>query len=172
MAAVRRTEKPDGVAFLLAQVGRHAAELFADRISSVGLTSAQAGIVRAIAVYPGQSQQALSARFQTLPSRMVALLDELEDRGYVERRRNPADRRLHALHLTPLGEKLMVTLSQLARQHELELTKNLTEHQRAVLAEALNVIAGDENLTAGVHPGYRTMDTPAASGRQDTQPRV
>ncbi|MDT7762204.1 MAG: hypothetical protein QOC63_1624, partial [Mycobacterium sp.] len=113
-----RNRGPGGVAFLLAQVGQHAADMFAERISPEGLTTAQAGIVRAISVEPGQSQQTLSSHFGLLPSRMVAFLDDLEERGYVERRRNPNDRRLHALHLTPQGEELMVRLSRLARQHE------------------------------------------------------
>jgi DNA-binding MarR family transcriptional regulator len=166
MCAARVGDRSGGVAFLLAQVGSHAAGMFAERISSLGLTPAQAGILRAIAAEPGQSQQALSARFGTLPSRMVALLDDLEDRGYIERRRNPTDRRLHALHLTAPGDKLMITLAQLARQHEQELTKGLTKTQRAALAEALTVIAHQHDLTAGVHPGYRTVDTTTSTRRR------
>jgi len=105
-AAGSRNHRPGGVAFLLAQVGQHAADMFAERISPEGLTPAQAGILAAISAEPGQSQQALSNHFGVLPSRMVAFLDDLEERGYVERRRNPTDRRLHALHLTAEGAAL------------------------------------------------------------------
>jgi DNA-binding MarR family transcriptional regulator len=158
-----RNHTPGGVAFLLAQVGQHAADMFAERISPEGLTTAQAGIVRAISVEPGQSQQALSSHFGLLPSRMVAFLDDLEERGYVERRRNPNDRRLHALHLTPQGEELMVRLSRLARQHEQLLTASLTPQQRTALQESLAIIAEEHGLTPGVHPGYRHL---AAAPRQ------
>ena len=108
----------DGVAFLLAQLGHHAAALFAERMARIELSPPHAGILRAIADQPGRSQQALSARLGMLPSRVVVYVDELEARGYVERRRNPNDRRLHALYLTAAGKRLMRKLSALARQHE------------------------------------------------------
>jgi len=152
-----------GVAFLLAQVGQHAADLFAERISSIGLTPPQAGILRVISREPGQSQQALSSRLGLLPSRVVAFIDDLEQRGYIERRRNPNDRRLHALHLTPHGEELMKQLSVLAREHEHQLTAGLSTPQRTALHESLQVIANQQNLTPGVHPGYRSL--PAAPRR-------
>jgi DNA-binding MarR family transcriptional regulator len=148
-----------GVAFLLAQVGQRAADLFAERISSVGLTPPQAGILRAIWQEPGQSQQALSTHLGLLPSRVVAFVDDLEERGYVERRRNPTDRRLHSLHLTPHGEELMKQLSTLAREHERQFTANLSPQQRDALHESLQIIANLQNLTPGVHPGYQSLQS-------------
>src|ERR1700730_17696811 len=127
------TEHVDGVAFLLAQLGDHAAALFAEQTATVHLPPPHAGILRAVASEPGRSQQALSARLGLLPSRVVAYVDELEDRGYVERRRNPSDRRLHALYLTAAGKKLMRRLSELARRHEPRLTAALNAGQRDVL---------------------------------------
>jgi DNA-binding MarR family transcriptional regulator len=162
-SARSRNHRPGGAAFLLAQVGQHAAEMFAERISPEGLTPAQAGILGAISAEPGQSQQALSNHFGLLPSRMVAYLDDLEERGYVERRRSPTDRRLHALHLTPAGEELMTRLARLARQHDQLLTAALTPQQRAALQESLAIIAEQHGLTPGVHPGYRHV--PAAPRR-------
>lgn len=164
-SARTRNHRPGGVAFLLAQVGKHAADMFAERISPEGLTPAQAGILRAISADPGQSQQALSNHFGLLPSRMVAYLDDLEERGYIERRRNPNDRRLHALHLTPQGEDLTARLSQLARQHDQLLTAALTPPQRAALQEALTIIAEQHGLTPGVHPGYRHLPAPRQNER-------
>ncbi|HZA12511.1 MarR family transcriptional regulator [Mycobacterium sp.] len=149
--------RTDGVAFLLAQLGQHAAQQFAERISALGLTPPHAGILRAIARHPGASQQALSGRLGLLPSRVVAYVDELEDRGYVERRRNPDDRRLHALHLTPSGEQLMKQLSELVRQHERGLTAGLSAAQRRTLNDLLGTLARQQGLTPGVHPGYRTL---------------
>jgi DNA-binding MarR family transcriptional regulator len=81
----------------------------------------------------------------------------LEARGYVERRRNPDDRRLHALHLTASGKQLMRKISTLARQHEGRMTAGLDEQQRATLRELLGTLAQQRGLTAHVHPGYRTL---------------
>jgi len=151
------SEHVDGVAFLLAQLGHHAAALFAEQIATIDLTPPHAGILRAIASEPGPSQQALSARLGLLPSRVVAYVDELEDRGYVERRRNPGDRRLHALYLTAAGKKLMRRLSELARRHEQRMTASLDAGQRDMLRDLLSTVAQDQGLTPHVHPGYRSL---------------
>ena len=145
------------MAFLLAQLGHYAATQFAEQMAAVDLTPPHAGILRAIASGPGGSQQALSEQLGLLPSRVVAYVDELEDRGYVERRRNPDDRRLHALHLTASGKKLMSKISDLARQHERRVTAGLDAGQRATLRELLTALAQERGLTPHVHPGFRTL---------------
>jgi DNA-binding MarR family transcriptional regulator len=157
VAAVSKGDRGDGVAFLLSQLGHHATALFATQIATIDLTPPHAGILRAIAAEPGRSQQALSAQLGLLPSRVVAYVDELEDRGYVERRRNPDDRRLHALYLTASGRKLMNKIGDLARQHERRLTAGLDTEQRATLRDLLATIADHQALTPHVHPGYRNL---------------
>ncbi|OBG29807.1 MarR family winged helix-turn-helix transcriptional regulator [Mycobacterium sp. 852002-51057_SCH5723018] len=151
------SDHPDGVAFLLAQLGHHAASLFAEQVATIELTPPHAGILRAIAAEPGRSQQALSAQLGMLPSRVVAYVDELEERGYVERRRNPDDRRLHALYLTASGKRLMRKLSELARQHELRFAATLDPEQYSTLRGLLATMAQQQGLMPHVHPGYRTL---------------
>ncbi len=153
------------MAFLLAQLGHHAATLFAEQMATIDLGPPHAGILRAIAAKPGRSQQALSAQLDMLPSRVVVYVDELEQRGYVERRRNPDDRRLHALHLTAAGKKLMRKLSEIARQHERRLTAALDTEQRTTLRGLLAAVAQQQGLTPHVHPGYRMLGRPAKPAR-------
>jgi DNA-binding MarR family transcriptional regulator len=162
--------RSDGVAFLLAQLGHHAAGLFAEAIAVIGLTPPHAGILRAIASEPGPSQQALSTQLGLLPSRVVAYVDELEDRGYVERRRNPNDRRLHALYLTTAGKKLMRRLSGLARRHEQRMTAALDAGQQQMLRDLLTTLARDQGLTPHVHPGYRGLGRGSQADRVKTMP--
>ena len=147
----------DNVAFLLSQLGHRSASVFADLIASIDLTPPHAGILRVIAAEPGRSQQALSGQLGLLPSRVVAYVDELEDLGYVERRRNPDDRRLHALYLTPSGKKALSKIGELGRQHERLMTAGLDTEQRDTLRQLLAVIAERQGLTPHVHPGYRTL---------------
>ncbi len=147
----------DGVAFLLAQIGHRAAEIFGELMEELDLTPPHAGILRAIAAAPGRSQQALSAQLGLLPSRVVTYVDELERRGYVERRRNPDDRRLHALYLTASGKRMMTKIGDRARQHERRLTAGLDAGQRADLRALLAIIAERQGLTPHVHPGFRTL---------------
>jgi DNA-binding MarR family transcriptional regulator len=145
------------VAFLLAQIGHHAAAMFATQMEELDLTPPHAGILRAIASEPGRSQQALSTQLGLLPSRVVAYVDELEERGYVERRRNPGDRRLHALHLTTLGKKLMSKIGERARQHDRLITAGLDSEQRETLHALLTTVAQRQGLAPHVHPGFRTL---------------
>ncbi|WP_101947443.1 MarR family winged helix-turn-helix transcriptional regulator [Mycobacterium sp. 3519A] len=147
----------DTVAFLLSQLGHRSASVFAELIASIELTPPHAGILRAIASEPGRSQQALSAQLGLLPSRVVAYVDELEDRGYLERRRNPDDRRLHALYLTAAGKKVLTKIAELGRQHERMMTAGLDGAQRDTLRELLSIVAEAQGLTPHVHPGYRTL---------------
>ena len=155
------------MAFLLAQLGHYAATLFAEQMASIDLTPPHAGILRAIASDPGRSQQALSGQLGLLPSRVVAYVDDLEGRGYVERRRNPEDRRLHALYLSASGKRLMKKIGDLARQHDRSLTAGLNDDQRETLRRLLGALAQHQGLTPHVHPGYRAL---GRAGRATLRP--
>jgi DNA-binding MarR family transcriptional regulator len=159
---------PSGSAFLLAQLGAHAAARFADRVSVLGLTPAQAGLLRLIAREPGQSQQAVARQLGTPPSRLVLLVDELEGRGLIERRRNPGDRRHHALYLTAEGGQFMKELGQAGAAHENDICAALDPAERQALNRLLSRIANQQGLTPGVHPGYRSR--PGLAGVSEAGP--
>lgn len=146
-----------GAAFLLAQLGAHAAGLFADRIARLDLTPAQAGLLRLLAASPGRSQRELAEQLGMPPSRFVPFADELEERGLIERRRNPTDRRLHALHLTESGQRMLVELRTVGAAHERQLCQTLSADERRQLTALLRRLAEHQGLTPGVHPGYRWM---------------
>ena len=149
--------RPTGAAFLLTQLGTHAARRFGERVAALDLTPPQAGLIRAVAQEGGRSQQALAAQLGTPATRLVALVDALEERGVLERRRNPDDRRLYAVHLTPAGEALRDDLGRVAGEHEDALLTALAPEERRTLAGLLGRVAAAEGLTPGVHPGYRDL---------------
>jgi DNA-binding MarR family transcriptional regulator len=142
-------------AFLLAQVGAHAASKFAERMGALGLTPPDAGILRLLRLTAGLSQQELAAKLGIHPSRLVALLDELERKGLVERKSNPDDRRQYSLHLTEKGTKTLEEIGHVAQQHQEALCAALTLEEREKLAELLRKIADQQGLSPMVHPGYR-----------------
>jgi DNA-binding MarR family transcriptional regulator len=148
-------------AFLLAQVGAHAAAKFAERLEPLGLTPAHAGILRLVLASAGLSQQALGAELRVLPSRLVALIDELEHRGWVERRDHPGDRRSYALHLTEAGRDLLAAVGRAAREHQKSLCAALNDTERATLASLLERIAQEQGLRPGVHPGFSRLKSQA-----------
>jgi DNA-binding MarR family transcriptional regulator len=143
--------------FLLSQLGAHAAARFAERLRVLELSPADAGILRLLRTAAGISQQELSSRLQIHPSRLVAILDNLERRQLVERKPNPDDRRLYSLHLTKEGGEMLQRIGKVAREHQDELLSVLSGEERAKLTEMLQRVADEQGLTRGVHPGYQRM---------------
>lgn len=143
-----------GNAFLLAQLGAHATRLFEARIAALDLTPPQAGLLRIVATEPGHSQQAIAGRLGTPPSRLVRLVDALEERGVMERRRNPEDRRNHALHLTAEGGRLLGQMGRAAAAHEDAVCAVLEADERSQLGALLERVAASLGLAAGVHPWF------------------
>jgi DNA-binding MarR family transcriptional regulator len=144
-------------AFLLAQLGAHAAARFAERLQAIGLAPSHAGILRLVSQSQGLSQQALGEALAILPSRLVSLLDELEARNLIERRNHPSDRRSYSLYLTATGRDTLKAVGRVAREHQDALCAALTPGERAQLAALLQRMAGEQGLRPGVHPGFSRL---------------
>ena len=83
------------------------------------------------------TQHAVGAALSLDPSNVVGLLNELEERGLITRRRDPADRRRHIVEVSATGaEELRQTYCQLALVED-ELFKTLSCEQRSTLHELL-----------------------------------
>lgn len=154
MAAVPASSRPARIGFLLSQLGSHATAVFADRTKELGLTPAQAGVLRILGRQPGINQRDLAARLGSVQSRVVVLVDALEAAGHVVRRRSSVDRRNYELHLTDEGRAALGRLRTAAEAQEAELTKGLTDEQRAALAELLGAMMRSAGLDPEVHVGY------------------
>jgi DNA-binding MarR family transcriptional regulator len=139
---------------LIAQIGAHAAERFGQRLAPLHLTPAHAGILWNLAHQPDMTQRALADLLGAFPSRLVLLLDELEKKGLVERRADPADRRSHALRLTPAGKERLEGLGRAAREHQDDLCGALDVTERERLRELLAKIAEQQGLRPRVHSGF------------------
>src|SRR6266436_2795848 len=153
----RRSPRPTGAAFLLAQLGTHAADRFDVRIEGLGVAPRHAGILRIIATTPACNQRLLAKRLGVLPSRMVILLDELTEKGLLERKRSTKDRRHSQIILTNRGQRMLEKLSRLAAEHEADLCAALTAKEREQLAALGRKIVHQQGLIPDVHPGYRKL---------------
>lgn len=142
-----------GVSFLLVQLGVHAAGMFAARLAPLGLEPRQFGVLNRLAAAEGKSQQAIAQQLGLNTTRMVFLVDELERLGLAERRRNPADRRSHALYLTSKGRQTLGQARMAVAQHEALLCSSLTADDRRQLATQLRRLADGLGIRAGGLPG-------------------
>jgi DNA-binding MarR family transcriptional regulator len=148
-----------GVAFLLSQLGFHSTRLWKDRLAPLGIDPRHVVLLRHVAAAEGQSQQALGRVMQIRPSHMVALVDELERRGLLQRRPSPTDRRAHALVLTGEGQLLLDRLMRISADHEAQLCAGLTQAERRRLIDLLSQVAAHQGLPSGVHPAVADTNT-------------
>jgi DNA-binding MarR family transcriptional regulator len=118
----------------LARIGRRAAE------ASTGPDDLRHRQVLALILLSSRgatSQQALSDILDLDPSNVVGLLNGLEERGLITRRRDQADRRRHIVEISADGETaLEETQARLAAVEE-EIFHALSAGERATLHELL-----------------------------------
>jgi DNA-binding MarR family transcriptional regulator len=150
-----------GLSLLLVQLGFHAAARFAARLAPLGLEPRQFGVLSRLASNEGKTQQTIAKLLGLTATRMVFLVDELERLGLAERRRNPADRRSHSLHLTDQGRRALARAQAVALAHEDDLSAPLTPRQRQELTNLLRKLADAAQITPGSLPGMTRMSNPA-----------
>jgi DNA-binding MarR family transcriptional regulator len=86
------------------------------------------------------TQQVLSARLHLDPTNLVAVLNDLERRGYATRRRDPEDRRRHLVEVTNKGLAVIAEVSDAMDGVEAELLDGLGPAEREELEGLLNAI--------------------------------
>jgi DNA-binding MarR family transcriptional regulator len=128
--------------FLLTFLGTRSAGRFAAILRPHGVHPREFGVMNVIASRPGVTQQELSEQSNVDRSTMVALLDDLERRGFAERRAHAEDRRKRAVHLTPAGEAKLRELRGEARKAAEEIFAPLDAGERATLHALLRKLAG------------------------------
>jgi DNA-binding MarR family transcriptional regulator len=151
------TQRPSSAAFLLAQVGSHAARKFAERLAPLRLLPPHAGILGVLRKSGGLSQQGLAEVLHMHPSGLVAIIDELEERGLVKRHDSLDDRRTYELHLTNTGQAALRDIGHVGQEHNESLCAALSLREREQLTGFLQRIADEQGLTPGVHPGFSRL---------------
>ena len=105
----------------------------AEALSDVGLTPATFALLNVLGARTGAIQRELSADMGVDPSAMVALIDELERAGMVERRRRPDDRRAWEVTITSKGRRALGAARRLAKGVEDEVLGGLKPAERRQL---------------------------------------
>ena len=119
--------------FLLKRLGFAAKELTMAAYEKTGLHPYHYAILLVLGEGSPETQGSIADTLGYDRGQLVGLLDELEERGLVERRRDPNDRRRHVVRLTPDGKRALQKLRTLSRQIEDEFLAPLNETDRRKL---------------------------------------
>src|ERR1700677_3645319 len=129
------------VGFTLSSLGYAVARGFLEILAPLDIEPRDFALLRALTASQGDSQQAIGERLGIPASRMVGFIDSHEARGLIERRPDPADRRVHALHLTDAGRELLARAFAIAVAYEQELCGDLSSQEREQLLDLLQRVS-------------------------------
>ena len=135
--------RPGGLAELLGYRLRLAQQaLFRDFAASVREVSpGRAGVLLLVEANPGVTQSRLARAVHLDRSTMVGVIDALESRRLVERRRGD-DRRTNGLWLTANGRAFVARLKRRIELHERRVASHLTAAERSQLLALLEKLSG------------------------------
>jgi DNA-binding MarR family transcriptional regulator len=148
---IEEVESPPfrSAAFLLSTLGFAVSRRFHQVLQPLELEPGEFALLRAVAASDGEPQNALAERLHISPSWMVAIVDELERRGLLERKPHARDRRVRNLHLTAGGKKLLRRAERRAHQFDRRVTGPLSDAELQQLLELLQRVAAGLDLQPG-----------------------
>ena len=128
------------VGFRLRRIQNYLSRSFAERTAEYKLRSGAMSSLALIEDNPGLSQAKLARQIGTDASGVVLIVDELEERGWISRRRHPSDRRRSALYLEPAGLDVLDRLFAILAETEHEVLSALSSSELLVLNSTLDRI--------------------------------
>ena len=117
-------------------VYRHFTETFAQ----LDLTQKQVSALWLVDDHPGIAQTGLSQRMRMDRATTMAIVNRLEAKGYLVRRKSSSDGRKQALNLTVPGRRALSTAKRAIQQHERWLKSRFSEKEVLKLIELLTRI--------------------------------
>jgi DNA-binding MarR family transcriptional regulator len=127
----------DDLLVLLTDAARVVRTLADRRARAHGMTRAQWLILIRLRKRDGLTQRELAENLEVEPITVGRLVDRLAARALVERRADPADRRVWRLHLTAAAGPVLAEIDAVRRTFDAEATKGLSAEERAVAARVI-----------------------------------
>jgi DNA-binding MarR family transcriptional regulator len=123
--------------FLLARLGTAFKTEALARLEQEGFDAYDYGVLAILAEGARETQATIADALAVDPSRLVALLDSLEERELITRQRDPQDRRRHVVTITAAGKRQLTRLRAIVKQLDGEFFAPLGDESRAAFHDQL-----------------------------------
>jgi len=131
--------------FLLATVGASFKAKAIARLEQEGFEAHQYSVLAILAEGTREAQSTIAEALGIDPSRLVALIDSLEERGLVARQRDAQDRRRYTVSITPAGKRQLQRLRTVVEKLESELLASLSPEDRETFHRLLLRLAASHD---------------------------
>src|SRR3954463_11527770 len=133
-----RESAPPGIAkqwptLLMIKLGRITMHRFTEALEPFGIRPRHVAALIELRDRGELTQQSLCGQLHLDPTNLVAILNELEDRGYATRRRDPEDRRRHLVAVSKKGLAVIDKVSEVMDGVEDELLDGFEPAERGQL---------------------------------------
>jgi len=133
---------PPGIAkrwptLMMIKLGRITTHRFTEALEPFGIRPRHVAALIELRDHGALSQQSLCGRLHVDPTNLVAILNELEERGLATRRRDPDDRRRHIVEVSKKGLAMIEKAAEVMDGVEGELLEGLDAGEREQLESGL-----------------------------------
>ena len=128
-------------AVLLGRLGTAMKMQSMERFEAAGFSVYHYGVLAVLDEGERETQATIADALAVDRSMLVGLLDQLEERGMVERRRDPNDRRRQMVKLTPAGRRQLTEFRKMVEEIENDFLAALDEEERRTLHDLLLRVA-------------------------------
>jgi len=142
--------------FLLKRLGEAVKERAISGYVLAGCSPYHHAVLALLAEGARETQTAIADSLGFDRSQLVGILDELEELGLVERRRDPNDRRRHVVTITPEGKRTLGRHRAIIKQVDDEFFAPLDATERTALHDLLLRLAGHHDARFHCPPGVKS----------------
>jgi len=135
----------DSLGFLISDVSRLLRKRFDERARLIGVTRQQWRTLSVLKRHEGSNQGMLAELLEVEPITLGRMIDRLEEAGWVERRRDPDDRRMWRIHLTDAAQPILLQLKGIADSLFVDAAEGISADDQAKLHALLEQLRDNLN---------------------------